>query len=258
MSSDVLLVLVAALVAAGLSAMVPTVVARLPEPAPEPEVEEREGVGDPLAPPTPKIPYAVLARARGLRAWCVLAGAAAGAACGFAVEELGRPGLLPALLMMVPLGVALAYIDARTRLLPSALIKPAYPALVALLLLGAVVDGSWTVLRGAALGWLVLGGLYLVLNLVYPAGMGYGDVRLAGLLGMVLGYAGLAPLLVGLEAAFLLGAVGGLVPVVWRRVRGLPRVRGYPFGPYMLLGALVGLVVGEPLLRALLGGPSAG
>ena len=236
-------------------AFVPQVVGRLPEPAPAPEAELDEI--DPLAPPEPKRPYAELAQARGLRTWSVLAGAAAGAVCGLSAVQLGRPGLLPGLLLLVPLGVALAYIDARTRLLPSALIMPAYPALVVLLLVGALLDGTWRVLLGAALGWLVMGGLFLVLNLVYPAGMGYGDVRLSGLLGLVLGYAGLAPLLVGLEAAFVLGAIGGLLPALWRRVRRMPRVRGYPFGPYMLLGALIGLLLGEALVVALMGGAVA-
>ena len=249
MPPDLVLVLLAAAIGALASAFVPQAVAALPEP----EALEPDEV-DPLAPPEPKRPYVELAKARGLRAWSVLAGVAAGAMCGLAVVQIDRPGLLPALLLQVPLGVALAYVDARTRLLPSALIMPAYPALVALLLVGAAIDGTWRVLLGAFLGWLVMGGLFLVLNLAYPAGMGYGDVRLSGLLGLVLGYAGLAPLLVGLESAFVLGAIGGLLPVMWRRVRRLPKVRGYPFGPYMLLGALVGLLLGDALVVALMGG----
>lgn len=265
--SSPLLVLIAVLAGAVACAFVPEMVGRLPEPQPPAadEADERARTAayaeadpvldaDPLAPPEPKRPYAELARARGLRWWSVLAGAVAGGLCGLSATELERPGLLPALLVLVPVGVALAYVDARTRLLPSALIKPTYPLLVVLLVLGAALDGSWRLLLSAAIGWVVFGGLFLLLNLVYPAGMGYGDVRLSGLLGLVLGYAGLAPLLVGLESAFVLGAIGGLVPAVVRRVRRRPRVRGYPFGPYMLAGALTGLVAGEPLLVALMGG----
>lgn len=249
MSSALLLVLVAVVVGAVGGALVPDVVRRLPEPAPAAAEEE-----DRLAPPTPKRAYADLGRARGLRPWSVLTGAVAAGLCAVAAVDLGRPGLLPALLLLVPVGIALGYVDARTRLLPSAIIKPTYPALVVLLAVGAALDGSWRLLLAAAVGWLVYGGLFLVLHLVYPQGMGYGDVRLSGLLGLVLGYAGLAPLLVGLEAAFVIGALGGLVPIVVRRVRRLPAVRGYPFGPSMLLGTLAGLVLGEPLLVLLMGG----
>ena len=70
--------------------------------------------------------------------------------------------------------------------------------------------------------------------------MGYGDVRLAGLLGIALGWLGWSELLTGVYAGFLLGGVGGLALSLLRLVDR----RAYPFGPFMLLGALVGVLAG--------------
>ena len=75
--------------------------------------------------------------------------------------------------------------------------------------------------------------VFFVLWFIYPRGMGFGDVRLSGLLGLVLGYLGWSEWVVGLYGGFLLGAlIGGvlsLLKVVDRK--------GYPFGPFMLVGA---------------------
>lgn len=140
-------------------------------------------------------------------------------------------------------GVVLGYVDARTRLLPTRIIAPSYAVLVALLGLAALLDGNSASLLRAVLGWLAMGGFYFVLWLVYPAGLGYGDVRLAGLLGLALGYLGWAQLVSGMYAGFLLGAIGGGVLALAKLV---DRKR-YPFGPFMLLGALVGLLWGTAL-----------
>jgi leader peptidase (prepilin peptidase)/N-methyltransferase len=90
---------------------------------------------------------------------------------------------------------------------------------------------------------------YLVLLLVYPAGMGFGDVKLAGVLGMYLGWAGWGALLVGGFAAFVLGGLFSIGLLLTRRAT---RKSGVPFGPWMLLGAAAGLVVGEPVWAAYL------
>jgi leader peptidase (prepilin peptidase) / N-methyltransferase len=82
-----------------------------------------------------------------------------------------------------------------------------------------------------------------VLWFVYPPGLGYGDVRLAGVLGIALGYLGWGELLVGVYAGFLLG---GIIGALLRATR-LVRQRHVPFGPFMVLGALVGIVWGAEL-----------
>jgi leader peptidase (prepilin peptidase)/N-methyltransferase len=83
--------------------------------------------------------------------------------------------------------------------------------------------------------------LYLVMALVYPAGMGMGDVKLAGVLGMGLAWLGWGEWVVGAFLAFLLGAVVGIGLMLFRRAG---RRSAIPFGPFMVAGALLGIVVG--------------
>ncbi len=229
---------VAGVLAGGLGALVPMLVARIPEPDPEPAPEPVEGK-EPAAPEV-KALYADIAAAPGL-AWkaalaCVVAGAAIGAVVG-----LDWPLLY--LVPLVPIGVALTVVDWRTRLLPTKVIAPTYVGLVALVLVVTVITRDTDDLVRAALGWLTAGGLYVLLWLVYPRGMGYGDVRLSGVLGIALGHLGWSELVVGIYGGFLLGGVLGGVLSLLRRVDRT----GYPFGPFMLLGALVGVVVGQPV-----------
>ncbi|GAA1932344.1 hypothetical protein GCM10009737_37920 [Nocardioides lentus] len=221
------------------AAAVPDVVRRLPEPAPpEPEGSPRgEGAGEPE---DPKEPYAAIASSRGLRAGSVLAAALLGAVLAAAV---GATWSLVVLLVLVPPGVALAVVDWRTRLLPTRVIAPTYAVVVAVVLVGWAVTSSADGVVGAALGWLVAGGLYLLLWLLSPSSLGYGDVRLSGVLGLVLGHLGWGPLLVGVWSGFFLMGVVGLV----LRLRDPRRRRSWPFGPFMLLGALAGVLL-SPLV----------
>jgi leader peptidase (prepilin peptidase)/N-methyltransferase len=85
---------------------------------------------------------------------------------------------------------------------------------------------------------------------VKPGGMGFGDVKLAGLLGGALAWLGWGSLLVGAFGAFLLGGVYAVALVVAGRAG---RGSGIPFGPWMLLGAAVGVAAGEPLWSGYLG-----
>jgi leader peptidase (prepilin peptidase) / N-methyltransferase len=218
---------------------VPALVARIPEPEPEPSPDLEQDAVVPPDPPDaePKELYADIAATPGLgwRSACFagLIGALVGA----------RLGWTPALLLaayLIPVGVALAVVDWRTRLLPTKVIAPSYLVLVVLAVVAAAMGGDWHDLARAGWGWLAAGGLFFVMWLVYPAGMGYGDVRLSGLLGIALGYVGWGELLVGLFAAFLLGGLGGGLLSLLRIVDR----RSYPFGPFMLLGAVVGVLAG--------------
>lgn len=163
--------------------------------------------------------------------------------------RLGATAALPAYLYLGGVCLALGVIDARTRRLPDAIVLPSYVVVAGLLGLAALAGGSWPAAGRALAGSVVLLVAYRALAL-YPRGMGLGDVKLAGLLGLGLGYAGWGPLVVGSFAAFLLG---GLVGVgVLLRDRG-GRGTSIPFGPWMVLGAAGGLAVGEPLWSAYLG-----
>lgn len=145
-------------------------------------------------------------------------------------------------------GVALAYIDMDHRRLPDVLTLPAYP--VELLLLGiaaAAGGGAWPYER-ALIGMAALFAGYFAMVLAYPGGMGLGDVKLAGVLGLFLGYLGWGALAVGAFAAFLLGGLVGIGLLV----AGAGRKAKIPFGPYMLAGALVGTLAGGPIAQGYL------
>ena len=158
---------------------------------------------------------------------------------------------LPARLYLAAVAVALAFIDLDTHTLPNRIVLPSYAIGAGLLALASAGTGDWGALLRAAVGGAVLWVFYLLLVLAYPRGMGFGDVKLAGVLGLYLGWAAWGALVVGGFAAFLLGGVVGLGLLVAGRAK---RGTGIPFGPWMLLGAAVGLVGGERLWALYLGG----
>ncbi|WP_032763512.1 prepilin peptidase [Streptomyces sp. CNS654] len=161
---------------------------------------------------------------------CVALAAATGA----------RPELV-GWLVLAPVAVLLAIVDRRVHRLPDVLTLPLAAAAV-LLLGGAALlpghAGSWT---SGLLGGLALGGFYLLLFLINPNGMGFGDVKLALALGVALGWYGWTVLFLGGFAGFLFGAAYGLALVLLRRAG---RRTGIPFGPFMAAGALTGVLLG--------------
>lgn len=243
--------LLAALLCGAAGLAVPQVIGRLPEPEPEPEPEgeagpERPGPAEESGAgaeeePEEKEPYAHIAALPGLRWKAAVAAAVVGALVG---ARVGPSSQLLVCLPLVPVGVALAVVDWRTRLLPTRLIAPTYGVLVVAALLAALVSRDADALVRSAIGWAVAGGAFFALWWVYPRGMGYGDVRLSGLLGIALANLGWGVLALGLWAGFALGGVGG---IVLRVVGVLPRGEHPPFGPWMLLGAVVGVLWGERL-----------
>lgn len=156
---------------------------------------------------------------------------------------------LPAYLYLAAIGVALALIDIDVHRLPNAIVLPSYVVVAVLLLVPAVVDGRWDDLLRAVLGGVVLFVGYFLLVFIHPAGMGFGDVKLAGVLGAYLGWLGWGALAVGAFLGFLLGGVYGAVLLLLRRAG---RKSAIPFGPFMLLGALVGVLAGQQLAEGYL------
>lgn len=154
---------------------------------------------------------------------------------------------LPAYLYLASVGLALAVIDLDTKRLPDPLTLPSYLVVGLLLLLPALADGDWSAYLRAWLAAVALFAFYFLLLVVYPGGMGFGDVKLAGVLGLALGWLGWGVLLVGGFLGFFLGAVvgGGLM-----LVRRAGRKSKIPFGPFMLLGTLIGVLWGQQLWDA--------
>lgn len=151
--------------------------------------------------------------------------------------------LTPAYLGFAFVAVALAWIDADVHRLPRGLTRPAYPLLVGQLAIASLASGDWDALRRAAVAGAVLWVIYFVLALLAAllgSGFGYGDVTLAGLVGLATGYVSVATTLVASYAAFVLAGVYGIARLVLRRGT---RKDDIAFGPWMLLGLLVSLVV---------------
>lgn len=143
------------------------------------------------------------------------------------------------------LSVVLTVIDIRTHRLPDAWVLPSYPVGLALLGIAALADQDGGRLLRAVIGMVALFAFYLVLRIARPAGMGGGDVKLAGVIGLLLGWQGWGALVAGTLAAFVLG---GIVAVALIAVRRADAKTPIPFGPFMIAGAWVGVVTGHLLL----------
>jgi leader peptidase (prepilin peptidase)/N-methyltransferase len=167
------------------------------------------------------------------------------------VVDLGGSGLVTAagvvqvaaFLYLAAISLALALIDLDTGRLPNVLVLPAY-------VVGAVAFGAIAILTGdpaplltAAIGMVVMGGLYLALALLRPGAMGFGDVKLAGALGLWLGWLGWSQLAVGGILGFVLGGIFGVVLLA----AGRGRRAKIAFGPWMLAGAWIGILIGAPI-----------
>jgi len=263
----------AAALACGLAgALVPRALARVPEPAPEPTPEAEpapvppgaEPGVEPAVDPTteqpaassadpsvepPKVAYAELAARPRLALTTALTAAVAG---GVVAGAVGWSWTLLFLLPTIPVGVLLGYVDLRTKLLPSRVLLPTHAAVIVLAGVCALVTSDGHALVRALLGMLAARSVFWVLWWIRSAGMGFGDVRLSALLGFELAYLGWGELVVGTYASFLLFGLPGLVVAVARRDRTLLRT-AFPFGPAMLVGAVVGVVVGSAVWGHLVG-----
>lgn len=173
----------------------------------------------------------------------------AGTAVAFALvgRWLGASWALPAFWYLAAVSVALALIDLEVHRLPDAIVLPSWVVGTGLLALATWAPGTgggapgWGDLLRAGAGAVVVGGSYLVIALVHPAGMGLGDAKLAVLLGLYLGWTGWSAVVVGWFTGFLFG---GVYAVALLAVRRAGRRTPVPFGPWMLAGAWVGLVAG--------------
>ncbi|MGH8940643.1 MAG: prepilin peptidase [Actinomycetes bacterium] len=158
--------------------------------------------------------------------------------------RIGLEPELPAFLYLGAIGVALWLIDLDVKRLPNVIVLPSYGVALVLLGVAALVDDRFDDLLRAGLGMAALFGFYFMLAFLHPAGMGFGDVKLAGVLGLYLGWLGWAEVVTGGFLGFLFGGVvgGGLM-----MARRAGRKSQIPFGPFMLAGALVAILAGGAL-----------
>jgi leader peptidase (prepilin peptidase)/N-methyltransferase len=170
-----------------------------------------------------------------------------------AAGAAASPLWLAALLFLGGVGVLLAVIDVRVHRLPNVLVLPSYPVALALVV-GAAFTAPAAAASGAAaaahgdlvralIGMAGLAAFYWVLWFIYPAGMGWGDVKLSGLLGLYLGWGGLSGVVSGTFLAFLFSAVLGLGLMAVGRATRKTQI---PLGPFMIGGALAVILLGDP------------
>lgn len=147
---------------------------------------------------------------------------------------------LAALAYLAVAGVRLSVLDIRTHRLPNAIVLPSYAVAGVLLAGSALAAGAPGQLWRIAGAGLALGLFYWGLHALYPAGMGLGDVKLAGVLGMYLGFLGWGHVVAGAAAGFVLGGLWGVALIASGRGTAKTHI---PFGPFMLSGAAAALVL---------------
>ncbi len=225
----VLLVVGSAAVAAAIALVGPLAIAALPEPA-EPEPD--------------KTTYAHVAAVCGIGWWLAVPAALGAAVVAWRIEV---PELLPVWIVLAGVGAWLAFIDWHTRYLPFVLVVPLYVVVLVLTAVGAAWVGDVDLLVHALIGNVALYAIYRAMHWIaarfFGGAFGYGDVRLSAVIGLALGALGLGETVVGGYAGFLLG---GILGAVLARL-GLVDRSGFAFGPYMLLGAVVGVATGGVL-----------
>lgn len=181
--------------------------------------------------------------------------------CGYCTISFGRPGVLEVvtaavlallagrfggspqampLFFLGTLGVVLAAIDIKVQRLPDPLVLPAFPVMLALLVLAAVMQHDGGGLLRALLGGLTLAAGFLVLALARPGQLGGGDIKLAGLAGLALGWLGWPAVAIAAALGFSLSAVVSLALLATRRVSLDSAVC---FGPFLLGGALLAVLM---------------
>ncbi len=182
--------------------------------------------------------------------WPGLGTAVLAALAAWSVGDLGGWAALPAYLLFAWLTVGLTWIDLDVHRLPVGLVVPTGAWLVALLAVASVaaLDRRWL---GAAVGALAMGAVYLLLAVLPGGGVGGGDVRLAPVIGGLLGWLGAGSVVVGLLAGIL---VGGLAAVALLALRRVGLRSSIAFGPAMCLGAWVAIGWADQILIWLLGG----
>ena len=171
--------------------------------------------------------------APGTNWWPGLATAALAGLAAWSVGDLGGWAALPVSLLFAWLTVGLVWIDLDVHRLPVGLVVPTGWWLVGLVAVASVAtwDRRWL---GALVGAAVMGAVYLLLAVLPGGGVGGGDVRLAPLIGALLGWLGIGELVLGLAAGFLLGGLAAAALLLGRRA-GLKSSIAY--GPAMCLGA---------------------
>jgi leader peptidase (prepilin peptidase) / N-methyltransferase len=158
--------------------------------------------------------------------------------------RFGRSVELPAYLYLVTIGIALAVIDIDVRRLPDAVVLPSYVVSVLLLMPAGAAKADWGGAERAIAGMFALLALFFALALAYPNGLSMGDVKLAGLLGMYLGWLSWNALFLTAIGSIFIAAVGGSFAIVTKHAT---RHLAVPIVPCLISAALLALFLTAPI-----------
>lgn len=175
----------------------------------------------------------------------VVGGAAVGV--GVAALGVGWSAALPAYVWLALAAVGLTVVDLATHRLPNRIVYPTYAAGLVLLGAAALADGAGHAYVRALIAMAALYTAFLLAALAFPNALGFGDVKLAGVLGLYLGYLGGGILALGLALGLLIGFLAALALLLARRVGWHGELA---YGPSLLAGALIAVGAGQPLWDA--------
>jgi len=161
-------------------------------------------------------------------------------AWGAIVWRLAGDPALPAVLLFAALATVLALVDMAEHRLPNRVMAPCAGAIALLLVAAAQASGEWSALLWAVIGGVGTFAMFLLVAVLSPPAMGMGDVKLAGVIGLVLAWFGFEAWLTGLVGGFVLGALVAVLALTRGDVRLGDAI---PFGPSMLAGALTAILV---------------
>ncbi len=154
--------------------------------------------------------------------------------------EFGFNWDTPAYLVFVSGLIAISSVDFEMYIIPNRIVYPTGFACLALLTLAAAMTHDWHSYKMALLGSLCAWSFLLVVHLISPRGMGFGDVRLSAVIGLMLGWIDLMRVVVGLFFGFALGAFIGVGLIA---LRIATRKTAIPFGPFLAMGAFLALFI---------------
>jgi leader peptidase (prepilin peptidase)/N-methyltransferase len=159
--------------------------------------------------------------------------------------RFGADWAVPAYLVFTGCLIVVTVTDLRLFLIPNRIIYPTLGASVVLLSAAAALGHDGEAWRRAVIGGVAAWVALLIVHLINPRGMAFGDVRLAAVIGVYTGWLGYNHVFLGLFLGFLAGAVVGVLLIVTRRRGAKDPV---PFGPFLAFGAMTAVLVGKPLL----------
>jgi leader peptidase (prepilin peptidase)/N-methyltransferase len=165
--------------------------------------------------------------------------------------RFGADWVVPPYLVFFLCLVSISVIDSQRQIIPNYIVYPTIFISIPLLAFAALVQGEWDrfghAMLGATLAWLAL----FVIHMISPGGMGFGDVRLAFVLGLFLGWIGLSHVVTGMFLGVVLISVVGIL-------LALPRLKSLQehiaFGPFLAVGSTLAVFAGGPIIRWWSGG----